>query len=522
MKIYEGNIVSCDQKNSVFQYLIEDKGIIRFAGPELPAEYSSLPRVLLGQRALLPAFADTHLHYSSYAFFASSLDLRAAVSIKEIIDMIEQYIIIHNPQTVIGFGVSAHNVVEKRLIEKIDLNRAFRNIPVMLIKYDGHASVNNAAMLKILPEKIRSLRGFHSGTGRLNQEAFFAATDFITKKVSPVALIKNSLRTFDRLAEKGIGMIHPAEGIGFPRDLDVDLIRFMARGLANPLQVRLFFQTMDIRKVQKRKLPRIGGCFATALDGCFGSVDAALTEPYSHDPQNKGVLFYSQEEVNDFTKQANRANLQIAMHAIGDAAFDQAVIALETALQDYPREDHRHTIIHACLPTDACLEKVARLGIGIAAQPAFIHWPLEPMEYLEKILGKRAYQLNPLKKMLNMGIKISGGSDAPCTLPDPLYGIYCACNNTVPEESLSIADALKLFTSNAAWMSFDEKQRGTLETGKIADIVVLNRNPLEMKPEDLRELQVELLLLRGKEYKPNQGIFSMLSRGLWNKYSERD
>ncbi len=517
MKIYEGNIVSCDSNNSLFQYLVEDNGIIRFVGNVLPAEYLSFPRVLLQGKALLPAFADTHMHYSSYAFFASSLDVRQATSIAEIIELIEQYIITNRPKTVLGFGVSAHNVKEKRLIEKIDLNRAFRKIPVMLIKYDGHASVNNTCMLEMLPAKILSLRGFHSGTGQLNQEAYFAATDFITGKVSPIALLKNSLHGFDLLAAKGIGMIHTAEGVGFPRDLDVDLIRFIARGLSNPFQVRLFFQTMDILKVQKRKLPRIGGCFATALDGCFGSVDAALAEPYSNNPANKGVLFYNQEDVNAFAKKANRADLQIAMHAIGDAAFDQAVNALEMALKDYPRENHRHTLIHACLPTDAGLEKSARLGLGIAAQPAFIHWPLEPMEYLEKILGDRAYQLNPLKKMVDMGIIVSGGSDAPCTLPDPVEGIYCACNNTVPEESLSITDALRLFTSNAAWMSFDEKQRGTLETGKIADMVILNRNPLEMKPEALRELKVELLLLQGKECKPGQGLFSMLSRGLFNK-----
>lgn len=515
MKIYEGNIVSCDHNNSVFQYLVEDYGIIRFVGNELPSEYFSFPRVLLGEKALLPAFADTHLHYSSYAFFASSLDVRQATSIDQIIDLIEQHIVTNSPKTVLGFGVSAHNVKEKRLIEKIDLNRAFPKTPVMLIKYDGHASVNNACMLEILPPKIRSLRGFHSGTGQLNQEAYFAATDFITSKISPITLLKNSLHGFDLLAAKGIGMIHTAEGVGFPRDLDVDLLRFIVRGLANPFAVRLFFQTMDIRKVQKRRLPRIGGCFATALDGCFGSVDAALTEPYSDNPANKGVLFYNQEDVDAFAKKANRAHLQIATHAIGDAAFDQAVNALETALKDYPRNDHRHTIIHACLPTDAGLEKAARLGIGIAAQPAFIHWPLEPMEYLEKILGNRAYKLNPFKKMVDMGIIVSGGSDAPCTLPDPIEGIYCACNNTIPEESLSIQNALKLFTSNAAWMSFDEKQRGTLETDKIADVVLLNRNPLEMKPEDLRQLKVESLLLQGKEYSPGQGLFSMLSRRLF-------
>lgn len=110
-----------------------------------------------------------------------------------------------------------------------------------------------------------------------------------------------------------------------------------------------------------------------------------------------------------------------------------------------------------------------------------------------------------------MGITLSGGSDAPCTLPDPVEGIYCACNNTAPEESLSISEALKLFTGNAAWMSFDEGKRGSLETDKIADMVILNRNPLEMKPENLRDLQVETLLLRGRKYEPGQGLVSLLA-----------
>jgi predicted amidohydrolase YtcJ len=514
MHIYEGNIVTCDANNSQFRYLVEDQGRIIFAGDILPAEYNSLPRIALGEKALLPAFADTHLHYSSYAFFAASLDVRQARSIDDILDLINQYVIAQRPKTVLGFGVSAHNVKEKRLIEKIDLNRAFRHIPIMLIKYDGHASVNNSRMLEELPDKISKMRGYHSGTGQLNQEAFFASTDFITKKVSLITLLKNSLRGFDLLAEKGIGIINNAEGVGFPRDLDVDLMRFVARGLANPFSMRLFFQTMDVQKVLKRKLPRIGGCFATALDGCFGSADAALKEPYTIDSANRGILFYKQEEVDAFVKKANRAHLQVEMHAIGDAAFDQAVNAFAAALQDYPREDHRHSIIHACLPTEQGLERVARLGLGIAAQPAFIDWNLEPMEYLEKILGERAHKLNPLKTMQDIGIKVSGGSDAPCTLPDPIEGIYCACNNIVPEQSLSIAEALKLFTSNAAWMSFDEKQRGTLETGKIADMVILNKNPLAQHPKDLRELRVEKLLLSGKEYQQGQGIGSLIWNGL--------
>ncbi len=202
------------------------------------------------------------------------------------------------------------------------------------------------------------------------------------------------------------------------------------------------------------------------------------------------------------------------MHAIGDAAFDQAVHALSAALKDNPREDHRHTIIHACLPTKEGLEKCAELGIAIALQPSFIHWNLEPLEYIESIMGDRAYKLSPLRTMTDMGIKLSGGSDAPCTEPDPVFGIWAACNHYVPEESLSIQEALTMFTRNAAWTTFDEKERGSLERGKIADMAILNRNPLTMKKEDLLHLNVEALILSGNEYRPGQSMAGLLWRGL--------
>jgi predicted amidohydrolase YtcJ len=113
-----------------------------------------------------------------------------------------------------------------------------------------------------------------------------------------------------------------------------------------------------------------------------------------------------------------------------------------------------------------------------------------------------------------MGIVLSGGSDAPCTLPDPIAGIYAACNHYIPEQSLTIPEALKLFTCNAAWTTFDEKERGSLETGKWADMVILNQNPLAMKPNELLGLKVETLLLKGEPYKKGQGMLSLLAKGL--------
>jgi len=514
MKIYEGAIICCDQENHAYRYLVEDKGRILYVGDELPAPYQGAPREVLGERALLPCFGDTHLHFLSYALFNAGLDVRHARSLSEMCGHIQKFTTENNDKIIMGFGASTHSVKEKRLISRDELDQACPDRAILIVKYDGHACILNSKMIAILPDKVKSLRGWHEDTGEINQEAFFATTDYITKKVSLPRTLRNMLRAVDDMAEKGIGMMHTASGVGFPLDLDVTLETIFGKGLDSGFQTRLFFQTMNLDKIRKRKLPRVGGCFATALDGCFGSEDAALGQPYANHPQNRGILFHSDEEVIRFAKRANREGLQIEMHAVGDAAFDQAVMAIEAALKDFPRQDHRHGIIHACLPTEEGLQKCAELGIQIPLQPAFLMWDLEPLDFLHSILGNRAERISPLRKMTDMGIVLSGGSDAPCTLPDPIAGIHAACNHYVPEQSLTIQKALKLFTCNAAWTTFDEKERGTLETGRIADMVILNRNPLTMKPDELLGLKVENLLLKGEPYRKGQGSLSLLAKGL--------
>ncbi|MEA2008667.1 MAG: amidohydrolase family protein, partial [Chloroflexota bacterium] len=120
--------------------------------------------------------------------------------------------------------------------------------------------------------------------------------------------------------------------------------------------------------------------------------------------------------------------------------------------------------------------------------------------------------------ILDAGIHLSGGSDAPVTHPDPIEGIYGACNHPYdPNQSISIVDALKMYTYEIARTTFDEKERGSLEKGKIADMVILNRDPLSLDPKDLLSLEVEKLFLRGEEYKPGMGLGEML----WNSFLGR-
>jgi predicted amidohydrolase YtcJ len=250
-----------------------------------------------------------------------------------------------------------------------------------------------------------------------------------------------------------------------------------------------------------RGLKRIGGCFKCALDGCFGSRDAALNEPYTNNSLDKGVLYYTDEEVIDFCKKANRKGLQIEMHAIGDRAFDQACKALKAALDDHPRADHRHGIIHCCLPTKEGMEICKEYHIQIPMQIAFDNWKQEPQEYTELILGEeRNSLLNPVKDFMDAGCVVSFGSDAPCTDPDPIVWLYKAVNHSNRKQAVDIRDALRMCTYNGYWTTFDEDKRGSLEKGKIADMVILSDDPYTMNKKDLMSLRVEKTIIGGKEY----------------------
>ncbi|MFU8795105.1 MAG: amidohydrolase family protein, partial [Dethiobacteria bacterium] len=329
MRVFQGNIISCDKNNSVYEFLVEEDGRIIYVGDKLPASCTGdTEHIELGERALLPAFGDSHIHFSNWTIFNSTFDVRQAKNFAEMAPIINRYAKRDTRAKVLfGFGHSRHSVEEGRLITRQELDQIIKERPVYLVCYDGHSAVVNTAAIGLLPLKVRSLPGFDLENGLLTREAFFAASDYISGQFPLPRLLKAIVKGFDTLAANGVGLLHAVEGVGYPRDMDVDLVRFMAR--SSQLQVRVYFQTLDVEKVLKRKLPRIGGCFACALDGCFGVKDAALLKPYSDEPENSGVLFYSDQTVKEFVTRANREGLQIQLHCIGDAAVVQAINAIE-------------------------------------------------------------------------------------------------------------------------------------------------------------------------------------------------
>ncbi|MCE1197053.1 amidohydrolase family protein, partial [bacterium] len=206
MKVYEGRIVTCDDRGAVSKYLVEDCGKIAFVGDVLPEKYGAAPRERLGGKALLPAFGDTHIHFLSYAFFRAGLDLRGAKTIAEAQAAIADFVRERSPAYVVGFGASAYGVAERRLLTRADIDAVCPDKPVFIAKYDGHAGIANSALIARVKGKLGALRGFDAESGLMTQEAFFRVTDVITGTISLPATLGNMLAGIDALAGYGVGL----------------------------------------------------------------------------------------------------------------------------------------------------------------------------------------------------------------------------------------------------------------------------------------------------------------------------
>ena len=513
MKCYKGTILSVDACDGVYRYLVEDKGQILYVGNDLPSEYNKAEVIDLTGKAIVPAFVDTHQHFASLSTFNAGLNVMETESNEEIAGMIGEYAAKTKNKTIIAFGASPHSVKEGRLITREEIDAVCLGKEVMVVKYDGHACIVSTPLMKKLDKKLSKLRGYHPDTGEMNQEAFFACSDYISGSLSIPDLFRNMQNCTDYLASKGIGSIHTVSGVGFIANLDITIEKLFAKSLRNGFQIRVFPQALNTKVATSRKIPRIGGCFECALDGCFGSHDAAMNEPYTDAEGGEGILYYSDKKVIEFCKKANRLGLQIELHAIGDKAFDQATRAIKAALDDYPRKDHRHGIIHDCLPTEEGIAICREYGIQMPVQSAFIGWKQEPDSYLEEILGaERTSRLNPIKTFADNDIIVSLGSDAPCTDPNPIQWIHRAVNHSNPDERITVQQALRMATYNGVYATFDEKERGSLEAGKVADLVILSDNPYVVEPEKLKDIKVEELILSGKPY---ESAVTSLGKCIW-------
>jgi len=239
-------------------------------------------------------------------------------------------------------------------------------------------------------------------------------------------------------------------------------------------EIIIFPQIKDIKKVKSLGLKRIGGCIL--IDGSLSSYTAALSEPYNDNPNTSGILYFTDEELYKFLRDADNESLQTAVHAIGDRAIEQVVNIYEKFLKE---NSLRHRIEHCEVLNNELIRKIKKLNLVISCQPAFEYFWGGKGKLYEKRLGDRIKFTNPYRSLLNENIILIGGSDAPITPPNPLLGIYSALNHPNEKERINLNEAIDLFTKNGAYGVFLEDRKGEIKKGYDADLVVLEDLPVE-------------------------------------------
>ncbi|OQA50105.1 MAG: N-substituted formamide deformylase precursor [Firmicutes bacterium ADurb.Bin300] len=514
LKVYHGSIITVDKNNSIKKYLVEDNGLIIFTGDTLPNEYKNAQCVELEGGALMPTFADSHGHFASYAMLATTVKLNKARSNTEIIEILKEADKSVPPKkTILCFGASP-KVTEGRLIEKNEIDAVLSHRTVVIICSDGHCAVLNQRALDKMPEIVKKTNGYNGDTGILMHESFYKMVDNILKVISAFDALQAFQGALDTYMEKGFGLICAQGGTGFPLDLDVELLKWLFRGQKNGAQGRIFIQSFNIKKAKKRGIDRLGGCFECALDGSITSSDAALYEPYEG-TDNRGILFHSDEELYDKIKNIHLAGMAFQMHAIGDRAVIQAARTYKKILEEYPRENHRHGIIHATFVPEEAMKIIEEYGIQIIGQPAFIELSEENYDFMYGKLGERVWIAEPHNEFIERGVNFSASSDCPVTFPDGLSWIHWMVNNPNTKHTVDLTNAIRVCTVNGYFSTFDEHNRGSLEVGKIADMVLLDKSPFEVAPSEIKDIKVLGTYFKGKQWsRENRNVIFTLLRGM--------
>lgn len=457
------------------------------------------PQILDAQGATItPGFIDTHVHFTAAGMALLALNLEECRSLVDVLRKIADEAN-GKPADYLVFATqfAPDLMSENRFPTADELDQAAQNRPVYIMERTGHwAGINQAGLnlLNIpadLPGRQLDSSGNFSGviTGKVNSVAGEILWPAFIHRVSVERAI---LRAAQDAVSGGITTLHALEELPEVRAI------LSNQELAH-LRIIPYSQSKDVQTVQALGLRQIGGCGSMIVDGDFGPHTAALLEPYADQPETSGVLYWQDEDLERFVMAAHRAGLQIALHCVGSAAIEQTLNAYEKALNAYPRKDHRHRIEHFELPAEGQAERARRLGVALAMQPAFNHyWPHDGEEYPRVVGEERASLVDPVSRIIRAGLPISFGSDAPVTPLRPLLGIHSAVNHSNARERIPVETALGITVQGGAWFAFEENEKGSLEIGKLGDLVLLGADPLKVSSEEIKNIPVLKTIIGGE------------------------
>ncbi|WP_010258253.1 amidohydrolase [Treponema primitia] len=506
-------------KDGRIVYAGTDQGARAYIGKETKTED-------LAGKTALPGFIDSHLHLQAYAEGLGKLRIRDLPR-AEILDRVREVAKNAKPgEWILGaMGWNDDKWADPSFPTREELDAAAPDNPVMLPRMDGHISWCNsrafeaAGVTDHTPDPpdgqfIRTPDGHLQGCA---SDGAARIIQYVGLKITERDYRKRALlKAQDQLIRNGITGVQDA---GTSIELIRDLKELYASGEyklrfsgalnnlfqpnADPAATAYFEQCPEIGLFDGRYTVRAVKLFA---DGSLGAQTAALYEDYSDRPGYRGILMYQDDTFYSMVKKAALQKMQVLTHAIGDAAISQTLNVYERVLSEIPQEDHRYRIEHFGVTTGNILERTRDLGILAAIQA--VQMVNAAKMYLRRLGTERLEKTDALGLVQRTLGKILGGSDAPVDAPVPLEGIHAGVTRTntesqpaggfYPENALSRADAIRSYTIWGAYAQFAEKDRGSIEPGKRADLVLLDSDIMTVPGEDIHTIRILRTVINGE------------------------
>ncbi|MEF8841781.1 MAG: amidohydrolase [Haloarculaceae archaeon] len=449
-----------------------------------------------GGRVLLPGFVDAHTHMDAVGRRLVHADLSGAGSREEALDRLRLRAETTEEGWVQGYGYDESEWGETTYLTRDDLDKVAEDRPVVAFREDLHsASLNSAGLGKLVNGMTEE--NVHRKDGRPTGVVVEGAVGTVRSKL---AAGREGMRDLleaarDRAHELGITAVHDmVRGTPAPR-----VYRELACADELDLRVRVNYWTDHLDAVAEAGLvSNAGGEFVRVgaiksfTDGSIGSGTAKLTEPFA-DSGSRGTWVVPPGALREWVERAEEAGFQLAAHAIGDEAVAET---LEAFVDTGSSAAARHRIEHAEVLTDELVERFAEVGVVASVQPNFHKWAREDGLYETRLGVERTRESNPLGSLLEAGVPLAFGSD---TMPiGPLFGIEQAVTAPTPEQRVGVTEALRAYTLGGAYAGFDEDRMGTVERGKLADLVVLEASPWDVDLGRIADIDVAMTVVDGR------------------------
>lgn len=506
-----------------FQALLVDQGKVVATGNHADlAKRAGDAKVIDGHgHTLLPGLIDAHGHVLELGYARNQADLTGTQSLDEALAKVKAYATAHpDAKWITGGGWNQEIWKLGRFPTAKELDAVVSDRPVWLSRVDGHAGWANTAAMKLagITRTTKDPRGGrieHDADGNPAGVFVDGATALIDAKVPAPTSQQKAAALDTALAEMAsVGLT----GVG---DAGIDLANYQLYRQyadAHKLTARIYAMilgTGDDFDVIGKNGPLIGygDDFLTVrtvklfADGALGSRGAAMLQPYSDDPHNRGLLFMKPDEMTAKISKALGKGYQVAIHAIGDRANREVLDSYAAAYKLHDGKDLRNRVEHAQIVSLQDIPRFVSLQLIASMQPT--HATSDMNMAVDRIGRERIQGAYAWQRFLKQGTVVAGGSDFPVESPNPFYGLYSAVTREdhdgqppggwYPEQDMTLVEALRVFTLDAAYAEHEEKTLGTLEPGKWADFILIDHDIFKDAPSKIWDTKVLQTWVGGKQ-----------------------